>query len=101
MHSSPRIALPVLLAGIAAVAIDAGQPRGTVAQAQTSSAAAATSRITAAAHALLATLDDAGRARVQFPLEGPQKTRWSNLPTGIFERQGLRLADLTARSAPR
>ena len=40
-----------------------------------------TARITASAQALLTKLDDAGRAKVQFPFEGPQKTRWSNLPT--------------------
>ena len=43
----------------------------------------------------MATLDEAGRAKVQFPFEGAQKTRWSNLPTGIFQREGLRLGDLT------
>ena len=32
---------------------------------------------------------------MQFPFEGPQKTRWSNLPSGIFQRQGLRLGDLS------
>src|SRR6185295_10763725 len=26
---------------------------------------------------------------------GPQTTRWSNLPSPMFERRGLRLADLT------
>ena len=26
---------------------------------------------------------------------GPQRTRWSNLPSPMFERQGLLLADLT------
>ncbi len=55
----------------------------------------ATASIVAAAQAVLKTLDDAGRAKTQFPFEGPQKTRWSNLPTGIFKREGLRLADLT------
>ena len=60
-----------------------------------SSATATTARIVAAAQAVLASLDDAGRARTQFPFEGPQKARWSNLPTGIFVRQGLRLGDLT------
>jgi hypothetical protein len=60
-----------------------------------SSATQATARIVSAAQALVASLDDAGRTKVQFPFEGPQKTRWSNLPSGIFERQGLRLADLT------
>src|SRR3954467_10325613 len=58
--------------------------------------AEATSRIVAAAQALLASLDEAGRVKVQFPFDGPQKARWSNLPSPMFERQGLRLADLTA-----
>ena len=58
-------------------------------------AAETTARIVKAAGAVLASLDDAGRAKVQFPFEGPQKTRWSNLPTGIYERQGLRMGDLT------
>jgi hypothetical protein len=59
------------------------------------STADATSRIVAAAQALLTTLDDPGRAKVQFPFDGPQKTKWSNLPSGIFERTGLRVGDLT------
>ncbi len=59
--------------------------------------AAATARIVTAAQAVAATLDDAGRSKLQFPFDGPQKARWSNLPSGIFERQGLRLGDLTAQ----
>jgi hypothetical protein len=54
-----------------------------------------TARIVAAAQAVAATLDEAGKAKVQFPFEGPQKTRWSNLPVGIFQREGLLLRDLT------
>jgi hypothetical protein len=54
-----------------------------------------TSRVVAAAQKVLSALDDAGRAKVQFPLESDQRTRWSNLPTGAFTRQGLRLGDLT------
>jgi hypothetical protein len=57
-------------------------------------AADATARIVASAQALLATLDEPGRTKVQFPLDSPQKARWSNLPTGIFKREGLRLGDL-------
>jgi hypothetical protein len=57
--------------------------------------AEATARIVAAAQAVVATLDDAGRTTVQFPFDGPQKTRWSNLPSPMYERRGLRLADLT------
>ena len=54
-----------------------------------------TPRIVAAAQALLTALDETGRAKVQFPFEGPQKARWSNLPSGIFVREGLRVGDLT------
>ena len=52
--------------------------------------------IVAAAQAVLTTLDEAGRAKVQFPFDGPQKTKWSNLPSRMFQREGIRLADLTA-----
>src|SRR5437762_818530 len=55
-----------------------------------------TARIVSSAQAVLTTLDDAGRAKVQFPFDGPQKTRWSNLPSPMFQRTGLRLGDLTA-----
>src|SRR5216117_3457343 len=55
-----------------------------------------TARIAASAQALLTKLDDAGRAKVQFPFEGPQKTRWSNLPSPMFQRQGLRMGELTS-----
>lgn len=96
MLSSHRIVLPALLVSAAVGLALPLQPRTTEAQAQTAGAADATKRITAAAQALLASLDDAGRAKVQFPFEGPQKTRWSNLPSPMFQRQGLRLTDLTA-----
>ena len=66
------------------------------APAEAATGAAATARIVAAAQALLASLDADGRAKVQFPFDGPQKTRWSNFPSPMFERRGLRLADLTA-----
>src|SRR3954468_15362638 len=66
------------------------------ASSSTSSQADATTSIVASAQALVATLDDAARAKVQFPFDGPQKTRWSNLPSPMFPREGLRLADLTS-----
>jgi hypothetical protein len=56
-----------------------------------------TARLVAAAQALLTTLDDAAKAKVQFPFnDDAQRKRWSNLPSPMFGRQGLRLADLTA-----
>src|SRR5262245_28570821 len=54
-----------------------------------------TTRIVASAQSVLAALDDAGRAKVQFPSDSAQKTRWSNLPSPMYQRNGLRLADVT------
>lgn len=79
------------------VGVRAGAPgeRGTAFTTQAASPADATARIVDAAEKLLGTLDDAGRSRVQFPFDSPQKTRWSNFPTGMFTRGGLRMGDLT------
>jgi hypothetical protein len=49
----------------------------------------------ASAQSLLSTLDDAGRAKVQYPADSPQKVRWSNLPSPMFQRTGLRMGDIT------
>jgi hypothetical protein len=57
---------------------------------------AVTGRVVAAANGFLATLSDAERTRATFEFAGSQRTGWSNLPTGIFQRNGLRLGDLTA-----
>jgi Protein of unknown function (DUF3500) len=56
----------------------------------------ATGKAVAAAKAFLATLDDAGRAKVIFAFDSDQKYKWSNFPTGIFQRNGLRMGDLNA-----
>ena len=32
---------------------------------------------------------------MQFPFDSPQKTKWSNLPSPMFQRNGMRLDDLT------
>src|SRR5262245_24551269 len=56
-----------------------------------------TSKVVAAANAFLATLNDAERAKGTFPFNSSQRTGWSNLPSGIFQRNGLRLGDLTQR----
>ena len=96
MRSRVRIASTIgtgLFVAIAATA--ASQRAGASAAASAGAPADATARIVAAAQAVLTTLDDAGRAKVQFPFEGPQTTRWSNLPSPMFQREGLRLGDLT------
>ena len=67
--------------------------------AQTNSTAGApTAGIIAAAKKFLATLEDAQRGKAVFDFKDEaQRKRWSNLPTAIFKRQGLRMGDLTKR----
>jgi hypothetical protein len=48
-----------------------------------------------AANAFLAMLDAGERAKAAFPFNSPQKTNWSNLPSGIYQRNSLRLGNLT------
>ena len=93
MRKPAHLALTVSLGVCVAVAATILSQQGT---ASPQPSAEATARIVASAQALLTTLDDAGKQKVQFPFEGPQKTRWSNLPSPMFHREGLRLADLTA-----
>jgi hypothetical protein len=67
-----------------------------------SNPAAATAAIVSAANAVLASLDDTGRGKVQFAFnDEAQRRRWSNLPSPMFQRVGLKLGDLnpTQRAA--
>jgi len=95
MNASRRLyfagPIVLLVIGLAASRVATGRSQPTGEQ----SPADATRRIVSAAATLLASLDDASRAKVRFPFSGPQRTRWSNFPSGIFQRQGLRLGDLT------
>ena len=97
MRSVHRIATLASIGLLVAAAAAGFGQRGLAANAQ----ADAVARIVAAAQGVLTTLDEAGRAKVQFPFGGPQKSRWSNLPSPMFQRTGLRLADLapTERAA--
>lgn len=59
-----------------------------------------TVKVVAAANALLETLSDSEKAVTQFKFnDEQQRLRWSNLPTGIFERKGLRMGDLKPEQA--
>ena len=78
-----RLTLTAALVAIAAITGQAQRPPDT------------TARIVAAAQAVAASLDDAGRAKLQFPFDSPQKAKWSNLPSPMFQRFGIRLTDLT------
>jgi hypothetical protein len=56
----------------------------------------AAAEIAAAAKKFLATLDDSQRGKVLFEFnDEAQRRRWSNLPSGAFQRAGLRMGDLT------
>jgi hypothetical protein len=58
-------------------------------------AAVATAQAAAAAEALLATLDDAQRQSAVFAFDDEaQRLRWSNLPTSMVRRAGLRMGNL-------
>jgi hypothetical protein len=56
---------------------------------------ATTAKAVAAANTFLGMLDAGERAKAAFPFNSPQKTNWSNLPNGIYQRNSLRLGDLT------
>ena len=73
------------------VLAEPGAPVSTSPSAQ----AETTARIVASAKALLDTLDQSGRSKAQFSFDSPQKSNWSNLPTPMFHREGVRLGDLT------
>src|SRR6187399_1873844 len=53
-----------------------------------------TARAVTAANTFLAMLDAGERAKTAFPFDSPQKTNWSNLPSGIYQRNSMRLGDL-------
>jgi hypothetical protein len=71
-------------------------PRAAMQRAAQGDAAAATSRIVAAAQRLSTSLDETGRAKLQFRFDdNEQRKRWSNLPSPLVERRGIRMGDLT------
>ena len=55
-----------------------------------------TGKTVAAAKAFLATLDEGARAKVNFAFDRDQNFKGSNLPGGIYSRNGLRWGDLSA-----
>ena len=71
---------------------------GTLLFAAESDAAASATRAATAAQAFLGTLDETARSRAVFPFgDTRQRTNWSNLPTGIYQRAGIRFGALNER----
>jgi hypothetical protein len=57
----------------------------------------ATAETAAAAKKFMGSLEEGQRGKLVFDIkDDAQRKRWSNLPTGIFKREGLRMGDLTA-----
>jgi hypothetical protein len=90
-----RVPATLSLGILVAVSASGGAQRAVEAPAAATRPAEATASVVAAARALLSALGESGRAKIQFAFEDQQKTRWSNLPSGIFQRRGLRMGDLT------
>ena len=84
------VAVPLVIGALAGVFV---AQRGRQAQSQSTGSAAA--KAVAAANSFLAMLDANERAKAAFAFDSPQKTNWSNLPSGIYKRNSLRLGDLT------
>jgi hypothetical protein len=59
-------------------------------------AGSSTAKAVTAADEFLKMLDASERAKAAYPFNSPQKTNWSNLPSGIYQRNSLRLGDLSA-----
>ena len=79
----------VLIVGVTLVAQRGTAPTTAAVQ------ATPTARIVSAAQAVLASLDASARGRVQFAFDSQQKTNWSNLPSGPYQRNSLRMGDLS------
>jgi hypothetical protein len=61
-----------------------------------SSGSQATPAIVAAGKAFLATLSSSEKSTALFNRDDTaQKQRWSNLPTGLYDRQGLAIGDMS------
>lgn len=91
----PLVAIAVA-AGITAMTLSGPAKAGRyVPQRASTATLGTTSRVVAAANTFLGTLSDGQRTQGMFAFDSPQRTGWSNLPSGIFRRNGWRLGDLT------
>jgi hypothetical protein len=77
-------------------AVVGSQQRG-VSPAASAATGTVTARVVDAANGFLATLSASERTKGTFGFMSSQRTGWSNLPSGIFQRSGLRFGDMTAR----
>lgn len=85
------------LSPVTAAALNPASGSRTTILNQAATADAQTVKVVSAANAFLATLSAAEKAKVTFTFtDAAQRVRWSNFPTGIFQRVGLRWGDMSA-----
>lgn len=111
-HTRPVLRRPVVLAACLSIALgtagylafDPGAASAAVAKkavpasaARTGAGGANTAEVVKAVNAFLATLSDEQQETVLYDFDDEAKTTgWSNFPTPVVERNGLKLGDLTA-----
>jgi uncharacterized protein DUF3500 len=88
-----RFSILTLLIVLVTLAVGIAAQRG--APATPAPQGSATAKTVAAANAFLGMLDPAERTKAAYTFDSPQKTNWSNLPSGAYQRNSLRLGDLT------
>ena len=85
MAMKRRESIALVLLALAFPVASNGQPR------------TVTAKVVEAANTFLATLSPDERAKCTFGFTSSQRTGWSNLPSGIFQRNGLRFGDMTSK----
>jgi hypothetical protein len=86
-----------LLTLVFPLAVGSQQRTGSPPPVKSAATGTVTAKVVEAANQFLVTLTDAERSKCTFGFTSSQRTGWSNLPTGIFQRNGLRFGDMTSR----
>lgn len=97
MNKNPRLLILVLSTSIVGLGVYARAYQAPQPTVKPIVADSTTVKIVSAADAFLTTLTPEQRQRVQFAFtDMQQRRRWSNFPSGIFQRAGLRMGELSA-----
>lgn len=94
-----RLILPALLTGalVSAITLSLTAAAASTVSVTAVAADAQTTKVVAAANAFLGTLSAAQKAAVSFAYaDAAQRQLWSNFPTGIVQRKGVKWGDLSA-----
>src|ERR1035437_8938677 len=87
----------ILLTLVFPLAVGSQQRTGSPPPVKSAATGTVTANVVEAANQFLVTLTDAERSKCTFSFTSSQRTGWANLPTGIFQRNGLRFGDMTSR----